>query len=502
MNAASQTDTVFDVLIVGAGISGIGMAAHLRDKCPGKSFAIVERRLALGGTWDLFRYPGVRSDSDMFTLGYEFEPWREARAIAPGDTILAYLGKVADDRDIRRHIRFGQKVRTADWDSAAGLWTLRCADDAGQASAVSGRFLFLGSGYYDYDDPHDAQIPGLDAFAGAVVHPQFWPEDLDVSGKRVVVVGSGATAVTLVPALTTSAAHVTMLQRTPTWFATRPSRDRLANLLNRLLPAKIAYALNRLKHIRLAELLISRARSHPEGVKKFLHRQLAQQLGHDYNRADFSPPYNPWEQRLCLVPDGDFFRALKAGTASIVTGQIAAVDAAGIRLADGRQIGADIVVTATGLKLAVAGKIAIRLDGTPVNLADRFYYRNAMFSNVPNFAALFGYLNASWTLRVDIVADWLCRLFNHMDKWGVDVATPYLAAEHGLIEHGAFDYFSSGYIARASHLIPKSSTSPPWQISMDYRSDRHDLRHTPIDDGVLRFERAGVDALCPPPTFA
>ena len=490
----NEIDGPFDVLIVGAGISGIGMAAHLQAKCPAKRFAILERRERLGGTWDLFRYPGVRSDSDMYTLGYEFEPWREERSIAPGDTILDYLDMVVDDHDIRRHIRLGQKVLSADWDSAGGLWTLRVADETGKVSTMTGRFLFLGSGYYDYDDPHDADIPGLGAFGGQIVHPQFWPDGLDFDGKRVVVIGSGATAVTLVPAMTETAAHVTMLQRTPTWFVTRPSRDRIANMLNRLLPAKIAYALSRLKNILMGQLLITRSRNQPEAMKEFLHGQLAEQLGPDYNRADFSPPYNPWEQRMCLVPDGDFFRALKAEKASIATGRIATVDATGIALVGGQHIDADIIITATGLRLAVGGKIAVSLDGAPVKLAEHFYYRNAMFSNVPNFAMLFGYLNASWTLRVDIVADWLCRLFNQMDKWGVDVATPHLAPDHGLVENNAFDYFSSGYIKRASHLIPKSSNTPPWQISMDYRSDRQEMRHAPIDDGVLRFGKASAGA--------
>lgn len=479
-----------DLLIVGAGISGIGMAAHLGERCPGKTYAIVERRERIGGTWDLFRYPGVRSDSDMFTLGYGFEPWRDKRAIAPGETIRGYLNDVAERRGIAPHIRFGATVTAADWDSARGLWTVTLEDAAG-TSALTARFLFLGAGYYDYDDPHQAEIPGLDDFAGPVLHPQSWPEGFDYAGKRIVVIGSGATAVSLVPALAETAAQVVMLQRTPTWYLVRPAHDKIANGLARILPARWAHGLNRFRNALMQSLLVKRSRSHPEGVKAFLHDKLAEELGPDFDRRDFTPPYDPWNQRLCLVPDGDLFAAMRAGKATVVTGEIDRVDQAGIVLRDGSRIDADVIVTATGLRLAVLGKVAISLGGQPVDFSQAFYYRNAMFSNVPNLAALFGYLSAGWTLRVDLVADWLCRLFKQMDAWDVDIATPHLPEDHGLEEFDVFGLFSSGYLARGRHLVPKSATEAPWRISMDYLSDRKEMRDAPIDDGHLRFARIG-----------
>lgn len=490
MNAETPMTEPLDVLIIGAGISGIGMAAHLTRECPDKRYAIVERRAAAGGTWDLFRYPGVRSDSDMFTLGYDFAPWRQDRSIVGGEAILGYLGEVIDSHGIGDRIHFGLTVTSADWDSHAGLWTVQFTDGEGKASTMAARFLFAGSGYYDYDDPHDAQIPGLDSFGGKAVHPQFWPDDLDYTGKRIVVIGSGATAATLVPALAEKAAQVTMLQRTPTWYITRPARDGMAAWLRRLLPDKAAYALTRLKNVRMQNYLFGKSRSAPEGMKAFLHKQIEDQLGQDFDREAFTPPYNPWEQRMCLIPDGDLFDAIREGKAGIVTARIAQVDRAGILLEDGRHLDADIIVTATGLRVTVLGGITLHVDGQPVNPAEHFFYRNCMFSNVPNFAMLFGYLNASWTLRVDLVAEWLCKLLRHMDKWSVDVATPYLPAEHGLVETHPFDTFSSGYLQRARAQIPKSATISPWQIGMDYLTDRKETREAPIDDGVMRFARA------------
>jgi cation diffusion facilitator CzcD-associated flavoprotein CzcO len=422
-----------DVLIVGAGISGIGMAAHLARSCPGKRYAIIERRAQPGGTWDLFRYPGVRSDSDMFTLGYAFAPWRQDRSIVGGEAILDYLGEVLDSHAIRERIRFGQTVVAADWDSRTGLWTARLEDEAGRVTTLAARFLFVASGYYDYDAPHDAQLPGLETFGGLTIHPQFWPEDVDYADKKIVVIGSGATAATLVPVLADKAAQVTMLQRTPSWYITRPARDGFAAWLRRLLPAKAAYALTRLKNVRMQNYLFTKSRTEPAGVKAFLHKQLEEQLGSSYDPVHFTPPYGPWEQRMCLIPDGDLFGALRSGKAEIVTATIERFDETGVALQDGRHLDADIVITATGLRLMLLGKIALSLGGVPVNPADHFYYRNCMFSNLPNFATLFGYLNASWTLRVDIVAEWLCRLLRHMDKHGVDVATPHLPTDHGLV---------------------------------------------------------------------
>ena len=481
----------FDVLIVGAGISGIGMAVHLTEKCPGKSYAILERRDDLGGTWDLFRYPGIRSDSDMHTLGFEFEPWTHEKSIADGPAILEYLNRIVDERGVRPNIRFGQKVLSADWDSATARWTLRTEGSDGAAGTVTGRFLYLGSGYYDYDDPYDAGFPGRDEYRGALIHPQFWPKDFDHAGKTIVVVGSGATAVTIVPAIAQDAAHVTMLQRTPTWYAIRPARDAFANRLRKILPERWAYAITRFKNIFLQNMVFKKARNEPQKVADFLSSKVQEALGPRYDPQAFTPPYNPWEQRLCLVPDGDFFEAINQGKASVVTDHIERFDANGIVLKSGKRLEADAIVTATGLKLAVAGKIAVSVDGERVDFAKRFYYRNCMFSNVPNFAAIFGYLNASWTLRVDIVANYLTRLINHMDAIGADIATPVLTET--LEEDNIFD-FSSGYIQRALEIMPRNAPTLPWRLNQDYLQDRKQMRTAPVDDGILRFGKARVPA--------
>jgi cation diffusion facilitator CzcD-associated flavoprotein CzcO len=478
-----------DVIIVGAGISGIGLAVHLTKDCPGKSFTILERRDQIGGTWDLFRYPGVRSDSDMHTLGFAFAPWKHEKAIADGPAILEYLEEIADRYDLRRRMRFGQKVKSADWDGATARWTVTIEGHDGSLRRLQGRFLLLGSGYYDYDNPYNPEFKGRDKFKGEIVHPQFWPKDFDYTGKQVVVIGSGATAVTIVPAMAEDGAgHVTMLQRTPTWMASRPAKDAIANGLRKILPEKIAYAITRAKNIMLGDLVFKRARNEPEKVKDFLHQQVRAHLGPNYNAADFTPPYNPWEQRLCLVPDADFFEAIKAGKASVVTDHIDCFDATGIKLKSGKHIDADVIVTATGLSLAIAGKIAVSIDGEPVDFSKRFYYRNCMFSNVPNLVSVFGYVNASWTLRVDIVGEYLTRLINQLDAYGAQIAFPALSDEHGLQEDDLFD-FSSGYFERSKHILPRNAAALPWRLNQVYRKDRQDMRQAPIDDGVMQFGR-------------
>ncbi|WP_263588331.1 flavin-containing monooxygenase [Sphingopyxis sp. GC21] len=478
-----------DVLIVGAGLSGIGMAAHLQMHSPDRSFALVERRANLGGTWDLFRYPGIRSDSDMHTLGFVFEPWRHEKSIADGPSILEYLNRIVDERGIREHIRFNNKVVGADWDSAAARWTVTMEDDKGAVSTTTARWLYLGSGYYDYDEPFDANFTGREDFAGQIIHPQFWPKDFDYSGKKVVVIGSGATAVTIVPSMADKAAHVTMLQRTPTWYAIRPAKDGFANFLRKILPEKTAYRLTRFKNIRLQDIVFRRAREKPEKVADFLTKKLKQALGDRYDPVAFTPPYNPWDQRLCLVPDADFFEAMKAGKASVVTDHIERFDKTGIQLKSGQHLDADVIVTATGLKLAVAGKIPVRVDGEPVAWNEHFYYKACMFSNVPNFSVVFGYLNASWTLRADIVSEYVCRILNHMRDTGTTVATPLLADPTSLTEENIFD-FSSGYIQRALHIMPKNADKLPWRLSQNYVQDRIDMRTGPVDDGVLKFGKA------------
>ncbi len=478
----------FDVLIVGAGISGIGMAAHMEMMCPTRSYAVVERRENLGGTWDLFRYPGIRSDSDMHTLGFVFEPWKHEKSIADAPAILDYLHRIVDERGIRQHIRFGQKVLAADWRGDEARWhvTLERAD--GSQTHLTANFLYLGSGYYDYDEPYDPAFD-LGEFKGQVVHPQFWPDDLDYAGKKVVVIGSGATAVTIVPAMTDKAAHVTMLQRTPTWMFSRPAKDALANFLRKILPERLAYKITRWKNIKLQDYSFKLARSKPQKVKDGLHKRIRKSMGQDYDLAPFTPPYNPWEQRLCLVPDDDLFEAIKRGKASVATGRIKRFVEGGVELDSGEMLEADILVTATGLRLAVGGKIAISQDGEPVTFADRFYYKGCMFSNLPNLAVVFGYLNASWTLRADINSEFVCRVLNEMERRGSDVAVPVLPADHGLEEDDLFD-FSSGYIQRGKHIMPKSATTYPWRLNQEYVFDRKVLREGAVDDGILTFAKA------------
>jgi len=483
-----------DVLIVGAGISGISMAAHMKMMCPGRSFAMFERRDNLGGTWDLFKYPGIRSDSDMHSFGFRFEPWLHEQSIADGGVILDYLNRVVDERGIRPHIRFGHKVLSADWHSGEARWHVVLEDGAGIRNTQTARYLYLGSGYYDYDAPYDPGFAGKEDFQGRIVHPQFWPDDLDYAGKQVVVIGSGATAVTMLPAMAKTAAHVTMLQRTPAWMGARPQKDWIANALRAILPEKLAYRITRFKNIRMHQFIFKRARSKPEKVANFLTKKTQKALGRFYTEKDFRPPYNPWEQRLCLVPDGDLFEAVKAGSASVVTDRIERFDATGIQLASGKHLDADVIVTATGLTLGMGGKIAISLDGQPIDWTRHWFYRGCMFSNVPNFTVVFGYLNASWTLRADNDAHYTCEVLNKMAQLGADVAVPQLPPDHALVEDDVFSY-SSGYIQRARHLMPKSAAELPWRLNMDYLADNRDFRERPVDDGVLAFRKKGSSAI-------
>lgn len=480
-----------DVIIVGAGISGIGMAVHMQKDCPGRSFMLLERRADLGGTWDLFRYPGIRSDSDMHTLGYVFEPWREQKAIADGPNILAYLNRIADERDVRRHIRFNHKVISASWSSADALWTVEVEKDGGKKETLRARWLYMGAGYYDYDEGYDPGFAGQDKFKGRIVHPQFWPADLDYAGKKVVVIGSGATAVTLVPNMADTAAHVTMLQRTPTWYFIRPAEDRVANFLRRIFSEETAYKITRFKNVHLQNIGFKRARKKPEKVGEFLLDKIRDELGPQMNEADFTPPYNPWEQRLCLVPDSDLFVAMREGRASIVTDHIERFDKNGIVLKSGRHIEADVIITATGLKLAVAGKVKVSVDGEPIDWHRHFYYKGMMFSNVPNLSIVFGYLNASWTLKADIVSAFTCRVLNHMRDTGEDIALPELSDKEAKAAEVVFD-FSSGYVQRALAYLPQNGLKDPWRLNQDYLHDKHMLLHGPVADSVLRFAKAGT----------
>jgi len=477
-----------DVAILGAGISGISMAAHLARDLPGLRFTLIERRARAGGTWDLFRYPGVRSDSDMHTLGFDFAPWHAPEAIADGDAILAYLEQVIAERDLARHIRFGQRVTTADWDSAGACWHLAMTDEAGREDRLSARWLVLAAGYYDHDAGHDPALPGEDRFAGRIVHPQFWPQDLAWQGRRVVVIGSGATAATLVPALAAEAAGVTMLQRTPTWFLPAPRRDRIGALLHRVLPARWAAGLIRARNIRLNSWFYNRARRAPDKVGAWLTGQARRALGPAWDAAAFIPPYGPWQQRLCLVPDGDLFAAVRSGKARVVTARITEIDAAGLHLDTGEHLPADVIVKATGLKLAIAGKIALSCDGRPVHFPDHVPYKGAMLSNLPNLTLVFGYLNASWTLRADLVAAFTVRVLAHMAATGTTVATPVLAADHGLAPDDELA-FSSGYLQRGWAIMPRNTRDRRWRLNHDYLADRAFLSRDPVDDGALRFAR-------------
>lgn len=489
-NPGSDSLADVDVLIVGAGISGIGMAAHMETMCPGRSYAIVERRENLGGTWDLFRYPGIRSDSDMHTLGFVFEPWKHEKSIADAPAILDYLHRIVDERGIREKIRFGHKVLAADWRSDEARWHVEVELADGARTRLTANFLYLGSGYYDYDDPYD---PGFDfgEFEGQVIHPQFWPEDLDYADKNVVVIGSGATAVTIVPAIAEKAKHVTMLQRTPTWMFSRPAKDALANFLRKILPEELAYRITRWKNIKMQDFSFKLARDKPQKVKDGLHKRIRKSMGEDFDLAPFTPPYNPWEQRLCLVPDDDLFAAIKRGKAEVVTGRIARFVKEGVELESGEVLPADIVITATGLKLAIAGKIAVSQDGAPVDFAQRYYYKGCMFSNLPNLAVVFGYLNASWTLRADINSAYVCRLLNAMETKDAQIAVPVLseADEAKLEEDDIFD-FSSGYIQRGKHIMPKNAVGYPWRLNQEYVLDRKRMASDPVDDGILAFRRA------------
>ncbi|MFB0612746.1 flavin-containing monooxygenase [Aurantiacibacter poecillastricola] len=483
----TQTDT--DICIIGAGISGISMAAHIGMICPERSYTILERREQIGGTWDLFRYPGVRSDSDMHTLGFNFEPWRHENAIADGTNILEYLNRIADERGIREYIRFGQEVLSADWDSQRACWTITARGSDGRESVTTARWLYFASGYYDYDNPYDAQIAGIENFGGEVVHPQFWPENLDYAGKDVVVIGSGATAVTLVPAMAESAKSVTMLQRTPTWMGAGPRQDIWSQRFLRWFPETFAYRLTRWKNIALRAYFFGLSRRNPGKVADMLRGRLKDELGSKYDPKHFEPPYNPWQQRLCLVPDGDLFEAMKAGKASIVTDRIAGFDESGIKLESGDRLSADIVITATGLKLVLAGKVEVSLDGEPVEWTDHFFYRGTMFSNLPNLSFVFGYLNASWTLRADSNARYACEVISEMYRRGADVAVPELLPEDEPEPVEPWDY-TSGYLNRAKDLMPKVAAERPWTLAHDYLADRRDFVQRPVADGVLRFREA------------
>ena len=479
----------FDVLIIGAGLSGIGAAYHLQTKCPTKSYVILEGREALGGTWDLFRYPGIRSDSDMYTLGYSFRPWTGDKAISDGASILEYIRDTATTYGIDKHIRFRHRVERAAWSSEDAQWVIEARNAAtGELVRFRGKFLVGCSGYYDYEQGHTPEFPGRERFRGRVVHPQFWTDDIAYDDKRVVVIGSGATAVTLVPELAKRAAHVTMLQRSPTYIVSVPAKDKIASLLHRYLPTAAAHTAVRWKNIALATAFFQYSRRFPEQAKRFLISQVGKALGdREAVKTHFTPTYNPWDQRLCLVPDGDLFDAIKLGRASVVTDHIKTFTETGIQLESGEELAADLIVTATGLKLRMIGGVELEVDGKRVVPSETLLYKGIMLSDVPNFAMTLGYTNASWTLKCDLTHEYLCRLIEHMDRHGFASVVPR-RGDPAPLEQPLID-FSSGYVQRALAGLPKQGTVAPWRLRQNYLLDRAMLRHGAIGDGALEFAR-------------
>ena len=481
-----------DVIIVGAGLSGIGGACHLRMHCPNKSFVILEGREAMGGTWDLFRYPGVRSDSDMYTLGYRFRPWRDAKAIADGPAILSYIHETAAEFDVDKTIRYNHRVRHASWSSIDARWTVDIETGPDKTPVqLTCNFLYLCTGYYDYASGYTPDWPDVARFRGTIVHPQKWPEDLDYTGKRVVVIGSGATAITLVPAMAERAAHVTMLQRSPSYVVSRPAEDKIANWLRRRLPDRAAYVLARWKNVLTATFFYSLARKRPELFKWMVAKGVRKNLGEKYDSRHFTPPYNPWDQRLCFAPDADLFDEIREGRVSVVTDQIDTFTEDGLLLKSGEHLNADIIVTATGLVLRLFSGMQLVVDNTPVELPKTFVYKGMMFSDIPNLAFAVGYTNASWTLKCDLTAEYVCRLLNHMDHHGYNVCTPRVN-DPDIGEEPVID-FNSGYVLRALNTLPRQGSKTPWRLHQNYMKDLRMMRYGRLDDGTMEF-RAGAAA--------
>ncbi len=487
----------FDVLIVGAGLSGIGAASRLRQRYPEKTFTILESRDAIGGTWDLFRYPGIRSDSDMFTLGYDFKPWTDGQAIADGESIRAYIRETAREYDIEKEIRFGHRVARVSWSTERSGWTVEAQQTStGETVRLTCDFLYMCSGYYRYDEGYCPQFEGIERFQGHIVHPQHWPEDLDYTGKRVVVIGSGATAVTLVPAMADRAAHVTMLQRSPTYIVSLPGRDPLADVLRGRLPDRVSYAIVRWKNVLLQMLSYQLSRRRPQLMKAILRRGISGSLppGYDID-THFKPSYQPWDQRLCLVPDGDLFEVLRDGSASIVTDRIQRFTENGILLESGQELEADVIITATGLNLQLLGGMSVEVDGKDVDPAETVVYKGAMASGVPNMAMALGYTNASWTLKADLVSDYVCRLLKYMDEHGYTKCTP-VEPPADVPRSPALD-LKSGYVLRSIASLPKQVDKAPWRLHQNYALDIRLFRHSPIDDAGLVFEAAPARARDP-----
>jgi cation diffusion facilitator CzcD-associated flavoprotein CzcO len=487
-----QVQSHFDVIIVGAGISGIGAAYHLKTMSPDRSFQILEGRANFGGTWDLFRYPGVRSDSDMHTLGYKFKPWTADKSIADGPAILEYLRETIAENNLDEKIRYNQHVTKAEWSTLSKTWTLSVLDKISNTeNKFSCNFLFMCSGYYSYKQGFTPQFEGIQNFKGEVVHPQFWPQDLDYRNKRVVVIGSGATAMTLVPAMAKDVAKITMLQRSPTYVVSRPSIDPFAKKMRRLLPEKLAYKVTRFKNTTMQQIVYRRTRVKPLEIKELLLSGVRAELGPDYDVAKhFTPTYNPWDQRLCLVPDSDLFKAIRSGKAEVVTDTIKDFSATGIELDSGQHLDADIIVTATGLNLVTLGEMEFVVDSQLVDFSKTWTYKGFAFSGIPNLASSWGYINASWTLRADLTCEIVCRLLNHMRDTKTSMCTPTLrVSDRGMPQKSWIESFSSGYMRRAMHKMPKQGDREPWINPQNYKRDKKMFRKSPVDDGVMLFAR-------------
>ena len=492
-----------DVLIVGAGVSGIGCAYHLQSEQPGKTYVILEGRDAIGGTWDLFRYPGIRSDSDLHTFGYEFKPWLGEKAIADGQAILDYISETAIENGIERHIRVGYRVVRAAWSSEDARWTVQARRaETGETVEVSCGWLFCAGGYYRYDEGYTPSFEGVERFQGQIVHPQHWPEDLDYADRRVVVIGSGATAVTLIPAMTDKATHVTMLQRSPTYVVSLPEKDPIANAMKRVLPPRTAYALARRKNIWLQKTIYTLSRSRPKLVRRLLRAGVKRRLPEGFPvDTHFNPSYEPWDQRLCAVPDGDLFEAIGSGRASVVTDTIETFTERGIKLTSGAELEADIVVTATGLNLLTFGGIELTVDGQLVDLPQTMAFKAMLLSDVPNFAFAIGYTNSSWTLKVDLVCEYFGRLLAYMDEHAYDTCMPH--NDDPTITTRPLLDLSAGYVQRSVHELPRQGSRFPWSMAMSYAQDVKSLRNGAIEDPALRFSRrATVAGASPSPVLA
>ncbi|OJJ19882.1 FAD-containing monooxygenase EthA [marine bacterium AO1-C] len=478
-----------DVIIVGAGLSGICAAYYLQKECPNHSFTILEMRGAMGGTWDLFRYPGVRSDSDMYTLGYAFRPWQDAKAVTDGATILQYIRDTAKDENIEQKIQYHHKVQAAAWSSEQAEWTVEVANTQTEETLTyTCNFLFMCSGYYNYDQGYTPDFPGLNDYKGTLIHPQHWPEDLDYTGKRVLVIGSGATAVTLVPAMTDKAEEVTMLQRSPSYVVSKPAKDKFANFLKKTLPSKMAHRFVRRRNILMETFFYQLARRKPNFAKKMLIKNLQKELGKDFDvETHFTPTYNPWDQRVCLVPDSDLFVALKNGKARVITDHIHSFTEKGVQLQSGVELSADIIVTATGLEVKFISDMKITMNGKAVDPTQKYVYKGLMLSDIPNFIQVIGYTNISWTLKAGLACEYVCRLLNYMDKKGFNTCTPR-ATQHSIHTDEPLINLSAGYFTRARNKLPKQGKHDPWKLHQNYIRDLFKLRFGKLKDGVMEYK--------------